>query len=78
MPSWVMPSRVSFFESRHHFKMAKGLFDYVGELAFPGVNSKYSPDCEILRPKFVAGRALEAFIMERDHRVHLIVVDKKG
>lgn len=66
---WLMVSGVNFFEPRYQFRMAKGQFDYVGELVYPGVNFKYGPGCEISQPKFALGRALEAFVRERDRRV---------
>ena len=66
---WLQKSGMTVFRPRFQFRMAEGLFDYVGELVYSHVNFTYGPNCGVHLPKFAPGRVLEAFIQATDSRV---------
>jgi len=66
---WFQTSGMTVYRPRFQFRMARGLFDYVGELVYKDVKFEYGPNCGVHLPKFAPCRALEAFIRATDPRV---------
>ena len=65
---WLEASGVSVYRPKTQLRMARGLFDYVGELVYPQVGFSYGSMCNISEERFAPGRKLEAFVTSAPYR----------
>ncbi|KAH6854725.1 P-loop containing nucleoside triphosphate hydrolase protein [Chaetomium sp. MPI-CAGE-AT-0009] len=58
--AFLQGSGIPVYRLTMQLRMAEGLFDWVAEALYPEVPFQYAAQCNIFRPYFAAGRALEA------------------
>lgn len=61
----IMASGLPVYRMRVHQRMARGLFDIVGNVIYPDLPVKYADYCDISNPCFAIGHKLESHLQEQ-------------